>query len=93
MEVLLDRLDPQLRQLVYARLSGEEFEGELTAPVEENLLRLRIRKKQRQRRKVESRLRRSDTTPEELRDLLSEKMALDKELEELKVSTHDRTSE
>lgn len=92
-ESLLGRLDPDLRQLIYARLSGEEFAGDLSRPVEENLLRLRIRKKERARRKVESRIRRSDTSPQELRDLLSEKMALDRELEELKVSAHDRTSE
>jgi hypothetical protein len=92
-ETLLGRLDPDLRRFIYSRLSGEEFVGDLSLPVEENLLRLRIRKKERERRKIESRLRRSDTSPEELRDLLSEKMALDRELEELKVSTHDRTSE
>lgn len=92
-ETLLDKLDSGLRRLIYERLGGEEFAGDLTNPVEENLLRLRIRKKERQRRKVESRLRRSDTSPEDLRDLLSEKMALDRELEELKVITHDRTSE
>ena len=92
-EALLEKLDDALRRLIYERLSGEEFGGDLSGPVEENLLRLRIRKKERQRRKIESRLRRSDTSAEELRDLLSEKMELDRELEELKVSTHDRTSE
>lgn len=92
-ETLLSRLEPDLRRFVYARLSGEEFAGGLSRPVEENLLRLRIRKKERERRKIESRIRRTDTSPQELRDLLSEKMALDRELEELKVSAHDRTSE
>ena len=92
-ESLLDRIDDALKQFIYARLSGEEFEGDLTIPLEGNLLRLRIRKMERRRRKVETRLRRGDTSPQELRDLLSEKMALDQELEELKVSKHDRTSE
>ena len=92
-ESLLDRIDDALKQFIYARLSGEEFEGDLTIPLEGNLLRLRIRKMERRRRKVETRLRRGDTSPQELRDLLSEKMALDQELEELKVSKHDGSSE
>ncbi|MFP4301151.1 MAG: DNA primase [Alkalispirochaetaceae bacterium] len=92
-EALLEKVDDALRRLIYERLSGDEFSGDLAGPVEENLLRLRIRKKERQRRRIESRLRRSGSSPEELRELLSEKMALDRELEELKVSTHDRTAE
>ncbi len=92
-ETLLERLSPQLRELVFQRLGGEEFEGGLGEAVEENLLRLRMRKMERERRRLESRLRSSDLSPQELRDLLSEKMAVDRELEELKVSAHDRPSE
>lgn len=91
--ILLERLSPELKSLVYERLGGQEFEGTLEEAVDESLLRLRMRKMEGQRRRLEGRLRRSDLSPQEMRDLLSEKMALDRELEELKVSAHDRPSE
>jgi DNA primase len=83
-ETLIQRLDQQeLKDLVYEKLSREEFSVNGEEIIRDGVKRLRMRMLQKQRMKVEAEIRNSerDGTPiSRMRELVGEKIYLDQEL-------------
>ena len=96
LEVVLSRLDDEdLRTVVAARASGEEFTGDPERVIRDAVYRLRSETLGRRRKRVESAVRSGNFADDQkaLDELLQEKMFLDAELEKLRVRVNDGTSE
>jgi DNA primase len=94
-EALLQRLEGvELRDILLERIASEEFSIRPDRLIQDGLRAVRIRSLERRRRALTQELAR---VPEQdsarLRELLSEKMYLDEELQSLKVTSDDRSAE
>ena len=93
---VLERIEDQgLRALVLGRVSGAEFAERSEELIRESVRRVKARKLATRREGIMRRLRRSEQEPPEtVKELMVEKMVLDREIEELKrVRWDDRPSE
>lgn len=92
---LVDRIDDEpLRNAVLEKLTSGEYEGWTRADVARAVGELRKNSLERSAREIDVALKRvAADQPEEMRRLLEEKMAINHELEELKVRADDRIAE
>ena len=92
-EALLRRLqDQELRQTLLERIASGEFSIRPERVIRDGLRAVRVRSLERRRRSLSQELGRVTQGPR-LRELLSEKMYLDEELQSLKVTVDDRPAE
>jgi len=92
-EALLRRLqDHELRQTLLERIASGEFSIRPERVIRDGLRAVRVRSLERRRRSLSQELGRVTEGPR-LRELLSEKMYLDEELQSLKVTVDDRPAE
>jgi DNA primase len=94
-EALLRRLDDQaLREILLEKTASGEFSISPERLIQDGLRAVRVRSLERRRRVLSQELSRvSKADVPRLRELLSEKMYLDEELQSLKVTLDDRSSE
>jgi DNA primase len=82
--------EEELRQMIVKKLSSEEFDINLDKVISDGIRRIKTRNLKLKREKIANLLRQYEKTePWKLKDLLVEKMVIDKEIEELKVTNHD----
>ncbi len=95
METLLGRIeDAPLRSRLLARIAAGEFSLYPETIVQDGIQRIRRRNLERRRDQLTAQLARSaPADPVSLKELLSEKMYLDEELQNLRVYGHDRSAE
>jgi DNA primase len=94
-ELLLGRIEEQeLKTLVLDRLATEEFSINSDRVIKDAVYLIRRRSLEKKRAAVLSQLRKAGSEMKNtVKDLLAEKMYLDKELEKLKVNGNDRTTD
>ncbi|MBN1835214.1 MAG: DNA primase, partial [Spirochaetales bacterium] len=92
-EALLQRLeDPALRKILLEKTASGEFSISPERLIQDGLRAVRVRSLERRRRALTQELSRAPDAAR-LRELLSEKMYLDEELQSLKVTLDDRSAE
>lgn len=96
-EAILSRIaDGELRQLLMKKRQNGEFDLNPAEILNQSIIRLKMEVYQSKRTELDRQIKRLGSSAEDqaqLAELLKEKMYLDAQLEELKVTLHDRTSE
>lgn len=94
-ELLLGRIEePELKTVILDRLATEEFSINSDRVIKDAVYLIRRRSLEKKRSAVLSQLRKAGSGMKDtVKDLLAEKMYLDRELEKLKVNGNDRTTD
>ena len=94
-ESVLNRLEnEELKNIILRKMSSEEFTIQQDEVVKQSLYRIKQNSLEQRRKKLTARIQKSEKSGgNDLTDLLSEKMHLDEELEELRVRINVRTAE
>ncbi len=95
LESLLEHIeDPGLKELLLRKISSEEFNINQDRLIRDGISRIKQRSLETKRSCVASLItKRAGSRPEELKELLAEKIFLDEELQKLKVMLNDRSEE
>lgn len=92
-QALIDRIDEEsTRSMILDRLGSGEFTAWTRRDIERAANNIRVRNVQREQRALDARLR-TPRDDKEMKELLQRKMALDRELADLKVRVDDRVAE